>query len=467
MSSASTESANLALNQPLTLALIKSYQNKISMTDYDTENNLSMFCYNKCSADSDDVVKSCRGVVFQDEKLVMRAFPYTQEFSEEDVTGITTLLEPVFDKCRFFTSEEGSLIRMFAVTRSDGTHRWYTTTHRKFDAFRSKWASRESFGSAFVKALEEETKYTSELATLVAGQEGTLLERFQRNCLDPNVQYMFLVRNSRENRIVCQPPSSPRLFHVGSFRNGVLNFDPICVPMPKEHKFDNTTKLLEFVHTMDYNRHQGIIVFAPDNRQYKIFQSDYHYLFTVRGNEPSIKFRYLQLRNDSKRVKDLCYLYPDAREVFDRYEDYLYEICQYIYNAYVHRFIKKQFVSVPVEEFAVMKEVHSWHEQDRAKNRVSFQLVSEVLNRQHPTSLNRMIHRLVEEKRERDAQVSTPSQQPQPGILPTPTHAPTNTHVPLVSSRLEHQDRRGGSTRGGNTGRGRGGRGRGNPRQQQ
>lgn len=434
-----------AENQPLTLPIIKWYGNKVAMTDHDVETHLSLYCYTKCTPDTDDIVKSCRGVVFQGEKLVMQAFPYTQEFSDQDTEAVTALLTPVFDKCRFFTSEEGSLIRMFAVQREDGTYKWFTTTHRKLDAFRSRWASRKSFGTAFTEALEEETRYSEEFKKRVENGQGTLLERFQQNCLDPSVQYMFLVRHSEQNRIVCKAPSAPRVFHVGSFKNGELNFDPICVPMPREHKFSNVQELLDYVRKMDYTRHQGIIVFAPGNKQYKIFQSDYYNLFMVRGNEPSIKFRYLQLRTDENKVRDLMYLYPEMRETFNTYERYLQEISRNIYDAYVNRFIKKQFVSMPAEDFAVMKELHTWHEQDRVKNRVSFFLVAKKLDEQHPTNLNRMIHRLVEEYRNIDQshqqQVESASQ---PGLLPTPNEY--------------NMERRGGRGRGGYRGRG------GNPR---
>ena len=45
-------------------------------------------------------------------------------------------------------AHEGSLLRAFCVNDT-----WYITTHRKLDAFRSKWASRQSFGAQFVESL--------------------------------------------------------------------------------------------------------------------------------------------------------------------------------------------------------------------------------------------------------------------------------------------------------------------------
>ena len=97
----------------VTRSLINWYGNKIHVTDKDEENGLELFCYNKCTPESDEVVKLSRGIVFNGSELVMRAFPYTQEISEIEVEQIKSIIEPIFDKCRFFNSEEGTLVRLF------------------------------------------------------------------------------------------------------------------------------------------------------------------------------------------------------------------------------------------------------------------------------------------------------------------------------------------------------------------
>ena len=71
----------------------------------------------------------------------------------------------------------------------------------------------------------------------------------------------------------------------------------------------------------------------------------------------------------------------------------LFEISRNIYTAYVQRFIKKKFVTVPSEEFMVIRACHNWHEQDRMNNRISIEKVITTLNQQSPTVLNRMLRR--------------------------------------------------------------------------
>jgi hypothetical protein len=106
-------------------------------------------------------------------------------------------------------------------------------------------------------------------------------------------------------------------------------------------------------------------------------------------------------------VNTLCKLYPNMSPKFEEYENILYAVAQNIYNSYISRFIKKNWVTVAGEEFNVIRECHSFHEQDRKKNRISLAKVIEILNKQTPTNLNKMIRRFQTEK-DLTVQVSPP-----------------------------------------------------------
>lgn len=372
---------------------IKRMGNTIRVTDEDETCNLKSYCYTNAhnKDDSDDNVKKYRGVVFDDDEVVMRAFPYTTDYEETDVDNITRDMGECLDKYSFYDSYEGVLIRVFCYK-----DKWFTTTHRKLNAFRSKWASRESFGTAFKKALEFAITHTDFGGKVPTGEE-PLLTRFQ-TVLDKKHQYMFLVLNSDSNRIVCRAPDNPTVLHVGTFIDGKLSLDnDIGLPRPKKLTFKNVAELVEYVHSVDMTRVQGVICFAPDNRQYKIVNKYYKQLFLARGNEPSIKFRYLQVRMNRQTSEMLYYLYPSMESMFDDIENKLYDIARNIYVAYVQRFIKKRFVTVPNEDFLIIKECHKWHEQDRKHNRISLEKVIDVMNAQSPTCLNRMIRRVKNE----------------------------------------------------------------------
>lgn len=368
--------------------------NKVRLTD--SCDGLELFCYQNCTEKDDVILQECRGVIFNDNDIVMKAFPYTIEYIHTDKENIEQSINQVFKDCSFYDAHEGALIRMFYFN-----NKWYTSTHRKLDAFRSKWASKESFGTSFKLALESYANYDQNFKNNLPTKGSNIIENFQET-LDKNKQYMFLISHNAENRIVCITPHYPIIYHVGTFVNGQLNMTENCgIPYPRKYEFNDMNSLLEYVSNIDYRYLQGIICFAPNNKQYKIIHKEYNDFFKVRGNEPSIKFRYLEIRMNRKLTEMLFFLYPNMNFVFDEIENTIYEICRNIYNAYVQRFIKKRFVTVPTEEFSVIRECHSWHEQDRVKNKINLEKIITVFNKQNPSSINRMIRRFKLEKEQK------------------------------------------------------------------
>lgn len=372
---------------------VEALGNDVRLTDTDEASGLELFCYVKCGAEDDDNIKKCRGVVFHKDTIVMNAFPYTIEFSHSDEKQIIEQIQPIFKDSIIFDAHEGTLIRMFYF---DG--KWYTTTHRKLNAFRSRWASKESFGTSFKRALEAEVENNKILRDSIPEDGDGLLERFQ-STLDITKKYMFLIRHNEENRIVCAPPTRPTLYHVGTFVNdNLVMSENINIPYPTKHTFLNIHDLIKHVSKVDIRNIQGVIIFAPNNCQYKIINMNYLDLSNARGNEPSIKYRYLQVRMQKPMVDMLYHLYPEMIKTFELYENTIYSIAKNIYTSYVQRFIKKKWVTVAGEEFNVIRACHSWHENDRKVNRITIEKVIEILNEQSPTNINKMIRHFHNEK---------------------------------------------------------------------
>lgn len=371
----------------------------IKHVDRDDTTNIDLFCYSECGPSSSIFRQQCRGVAFDNDTQVANGLSYTHEYTElNNIKDIHQNISPILSNCSVFDSYEGSLIRMF-----HHRDKWYTSTNRKLDAFKSKWVSKESFGSILKTALENEFQNNERLKTISGGtfnkENDNAIEKFQL-LLDKNKQYMFLLLRNDENRIVCSSTNIPTVYHVGTFENSELNMDnDIYIPYPKRHDFSNINELFEYVRNIDYTKIQGVIIFAPNNFQYKIFNEEYYELYKVRGNEPSIKFRYLQVRMITKYNDLLRKLYPNFIDSFDNYEKIIKNIANDILQAYIKRFIKKNFVEVPVEEFQVIKNCHAWHIDNRIDNKINFSKVLEVLNLQPATNINKMIrHRISSEK---------------------------------------------------------------------
>ncbi|MDC0230793.1 hypothetical protein OAK19_02415 [Aureispira] len=351
---------------------IAQYNNEIKLLDSDPDNNLSLYSYIKCTDDSKDIVKNSRGLIFHDNKLLVKSLGYTADYIPNDIRQNSDLIGDI-TKCNIYESEEGCLLRVFNFN-----NKWYICTHRKLNAFKSKWSSKESFGEIFRNAVNYIKPYDEFL-----------------NTLNKDYKYLFLVRNNYENRIVCQAPEKATIFHVGTYdsENNFIITEDVGVSYPKKCSFQNIEDMLAFIENEGFNRIQGVIVFSP-NKVFKILNKEYLEFFKIRGNEPSIKYRYLQVRMDSEKSNKLYFLYPKFGDIFDEYEDLIYKAAQQINFYYIRRFIKKKYVTVPKEEYEVMKACHEWHKTDREKNRISIRKVISVLNDQSATSLNKIIKRV-------------------------------------------------------------------------
>ena len=368
----------------------------VRITDKDENTGLELFCYVKCTPEDSEILHQCRGVVFHDKNIIMHAFPYTMEITHDETDRIQQTFDTIFKDCMVYDAYEGALIRMFNFSG-----KWYISTHRKLDAFKSKWASRESFGSTFEQALKAEEENNKYFHDFLPKTKESILKRFQQK-LNPDKQYMFLVRHNKENRIVSLSPQIPRLYHVGTFVNGKLDMtDNINIPYPRKHNFSDTKELVKYVENIDITELQGVIVFTPDNKQYKILNKEYQNLFDIRGNEPSIKYRYLQIRTNPEKVDLIRYLYPNMIKVFEDYETILFNIARRLYESYVDRHIKGIWSKLPVEDYKIDRACHLWHIEDKRNNRISIEKIIEVMNEQPATNLNKMIKRFNEEKKEK------------------------------------------------------------------
>ena len=366
----------------------------------DSMDGLDLFCYKECNKLSDPLLQKCRGLIFENDKKVLESFPYTIEYTDEDHEEIVNTI--TINNCLIYDSYEGATIKMFFYQ-----DKWFIATNRKLDAFKSKWASKNTYGFYFKEALKYQFENNEELKSKVQFDiyNDDPIQVFADSVLDKNKQYMFLLLNNNENRIVCDEPPFPTIYHVGTFTNVddifVLNMDEnIYIPYPNKYTFDNFSDIYNYVDSIDYCKLQGLIIFTENNKQFKILNKDYKELYGARGNEASINFRYLQSRMVKRTVDMLKYLYPNKTSEFEDYENILYDRAKYIHESYKQRYIRKQHVIVPKEEYIIMSNAHEWHQKDRDNNKISLDKIIEILNDQNPTILNRIIRRIKLEKKD-------------------------------------------------------------------
>ena len=315
---------------------INNNENIIKITDNDNLSNLKIFSYEKRDDLFNDILPinlECRGIITSDGTIIMKNLPYTYEYTDRDI-DIKEKLEYVLKDCRFFDSHEGCLIRVFYFNS-----KWFMSTNRKLDASKSRWSSDKSFGKYFVEGLKKISTYKDDT------NDDDILEKFY-STLNIEKKYVFLLKNSEENRIVCKNPvEEPSINHIGTYFNDVFLLDDVCnnIQHPKEYKFGDVETLINHVKNIDIFNNQGIICFGSNGYQYKILNSIYLDYFKVRNNEPNIMLRYLEIRTDKILCSSFFTLYSNIYYKFENIEKIIYEICLKILNCYVNRFIKKTF----------------------------------------------------------------------------------------------------------------------------
>jgi hypothetical protein len=353
--------SSLNLTLPASISCLSNFIEKT-----DDDGSLQIYSYKFCENDSPDEIKNCRGLVFSGDKLVSKSLGFTQEYND---TQQDILNNYDFNEVKFFPSEEGTFIRLFNNDRI-----WYISTHRKLNAFNSRWGSENSlsFGQVFVNSISELGYESLDSLTSI---------------LDKTYTYMFLIRNTLENRIVSKPPSEneTKVYFIGCQScNPEKEFtfeSPVPFNFPRQNQlfFQNWNDVFNYVRNTDSLQKQGVIGFYG-NRHFKILNSKYQLYSKVRGNEPDICYRYLQNRSNSVYSSIMYETYPEYIGSFVMYENMIIKIAKTIHNSYVSRFVNKNHVVVPPDEYRIITECHGWHISDRKNNKVSLSYVISIMN---------------------------------------------------------------------------------------
>lgn len=310
---------------------------------FDWDNFLKIYNYKYCDQNASENVKNLRGMIFNKKgQQLFKSVGYTEEYTEKTVP-----VEKIknLEKYKIFHSEEGTLIKVFFLEEA---HKWYVSTNKKLDAFKCKWGgSKESFGENFEKAI------------------GVNLDEFTSK-FDPNHMYLFLLKHTKSTRLVCNVvENQEKVLHVGTMNSAGDYVDvDVGISKPEKLSFATAQDLFSYVRNVDPFKKQGVILFEEGRRSFKILNENYRDYLTVRGNQTSIPFRYIQVRGTPMENK-LKLLYPEYSQKFSEYDNAIKQISKNIYDVYVRRFIKKEFAQTDPVAYRIVKEAHGKHIADR------------------------------------------------------------------------------------------------------
>lgn len=351
----------------------------VYVVDEDYVNSLQLLHYNTCTNDSPLHIKETRGVVISNNngtsKIVSKSFGYINEYTVDlDDKELMKNMHS-FNQSKFYKMYEGTVVRMFFWK-----NRWFLSTHKKLNAFDSKWgnSSCKTFGEMFINSLCDPN------VNWVPSSDD-VLDIFNNFCfhLDTNKTYVFLIVHDEDTNIVCKKDeTTPSCFHIGEFDNVthmLVEGNTSGLPGLPSLSFSNTEELVEYVRNLDHLQHPGVIVYFPNQTQMKIYNKNYKHAQELRGNQPDLLYRYLEIRNDHTRVSEFLNLYKEQENYLVTSELAILDIGKKLFHSYMKRYIHKQYVFIPRCEFMVMKMCHDWHNENRDLNKISLDKVLSIM----------------------------------------------------------------------------------------
>ena len=329
---------------------------------------LVMFHYIRFSK----TVYHIRGIIYNilEENIVCQSFCFTPELTIEEYQALNNVEEErpyvedfvVDSDSLIMQAEEGSVLRLFFSGNN-----WIFSTHQKIHGENSKWA-----GPAFVDLFYE-----------MWGEE-----EFD-NVFHRHLCYVFIIHHP-STKMMCevqQPKISlSRVYDTSEKKSslGLCYFkggidDPHTflkkkyenISFPDYQKVETKDNFVELASALNWKYFTGILVHNPRGSYpmcFKILPPLYKKHKIVRGNNPNIALRYLELYKDnglkpSEEDEDSLTILKslsnenDLKE-FDKIETNIQNLLTFFENVYYTRYIRKIYWNLPKIAHEFIKRVH-------------------------------------------------------------------------------------------------------------
>lgn len=322
--------------------------------------------------DDFDRVRHSHGAIYRGQEKVVPAWPLTKEITDQDLLDPyirADILQIIEAGGIIMESHEGALVRLFFTgeTNKDyglGPNGWQLATHKKLNAFESRWGCDQSFGELFKES------------------EGKFIEY---NKLNPELCHVFLISSNQRNRIVCDRDSNnSKLYYIASMNKmNELSFCSVGITLPKILSFnslngDVCNQMYEFLQTKDlHKRIQGLVI-LHQQCVVKIYSKQYYELLKLRNNHSSAMFAYIEnMRKNptipltkNENVRTYKRLYPEHKKMFTEYDQAVMWLVLNTFDVYKERYINKKEVKTSPMQHLFLKACHAWHWKNRFANKI-------------------------------------------------------------------------------------------------
>ena len=355
----------------------------------DEDQFLTVWNHNSDVRNTNSKFRGC--ITDKENKIICPSLGYTLEYNIKNKDNCVDHLTNM-SEWKWYYSMEGTMLRLYNYQ-----NKWRLSTHKKLSAFKSRWSCNLTFGEMFVDALRS-----------IFHDRENVYEWFV-NQLDKNNIYYFFLRSNSQNRVICHTnfiKDHEKLvffghrdcksfqFHFGKDLPMVI--ENISKPIMLTHTFQTIDEIFEYAENKtDPFMYQGISGYCESNGEckiVKILNTKYKELIKIRGNNHNLKFRYLELRCDPERKEKLYMLYPKLVQIFEDYEKLIQKISKRISKTYTERFIDKKYITLPKEEFLILRKCHLWCKMNN-ETYITCKNVENLINNESPLYIYKMINR--------------------------------------------------------------------------
>lgn len=296
---------------------------------------------------------------------------------------------------------------------------WHFSTNRRIDGLKGRWASKKTYGERLTAELEKTiSDYEENDEWVREDNNKTALETFTSS-LDTDIIYEIIMQHDADERVVCDNlDDNSSLYLVGTYAAGTfvkldeLNHVNRFLKPRFKLTFNTVDEMKSYLTEMDPFSSPGLIGYHTTGYKVKVILDMYMKMFKLRGNQPSIRFRYIQLRGTPDQ-DNFVRLYSEHVEMFNEIEADILNIKTYILNAYNNRYTMRRYI--PREEwnafivpclFSVVKECHYIYKNSQHKCRICFSVVNNLFDSFPAPRINHIIKSWKQYQKDPSAEVA-------------------------------------------------------------
>jgi hypothetical protein len=290
------------------------------------QDNLYLVKYNRNTCDlTSQLVLQCRGIILEKVTNQIVCYPINGSSDNQTFKNNHNWNDIVIEE-----SIDGTLVNLFYYNGQ-----WKVSTKSTIDANCYWHNEHKTFKELFLEILDN--------------------IKFNFGLLDNNFSYSFVLCHPEARNVTKY--SNPIIYHISSRDLNTLKEKDIDIGITKprilklgdnnELGIDNYLDLDNLIKNIDYNT-EGYMLYTKDRLYRTKFKGDQHnYVKELKGNQPNILFRLLEIRTNENKLKDFLTYFPEYFDLATNIEVAIDELAQAILYFYTKVKKNKENIIIP------------------------------------------------------------------------------------------------------------------------